>query len=266
MARPLDKIVKGAPLKRNPVIEATIDAALRQDLGTLVARAAVSDPNSPDYLPSECLVHLIRNALRQSNGPPTHNTVAHSLLPFLLKRCEANLATKVSNTIPNAKELREEITSNFAVMFANDLTPEGCPQLDFYEVKFNRVFRLRRIDAVRAALKHINRIAAGPKKDELDEPDTSLEDIAENVAAPDTDPVEGIFRQQMRPRLLAALKALPENERKAFILRYHFDYDIESEDLDVITVATLMKVSGRTIHNWLKRARAKLAEALKEAK
>ena len=199
MARPLDKIVNGARLKRNPAMEATIDAALGQDLDGLVGRAGVSDPNSSDQLPSECLVHLIRNALRQSNGPPSHNTVAHALLPFLLKRCEANLATKVSNTIPNAKELREEIISNFAVMFAEDLTPEGCPQLDFYEVKFNRVFRLRRIDAVRAALKQLNRTAAGSKQDEPDEPDISLEDIAENIAAPDTDPVEGIFRQQMRP-------------------------------------------------------------------
>jgi len=61
MARPLDKIVKGERLKRPPEIEAAIDTALGQDIETIRRRAAIIDETSADYLPTECLVHLIRH-------------------------------------------------------------------------------------------------------------------------------------------------------------------------------------------------------------
>lgn len=125
MARPLDKIVKGVRLTRDPAIEATIDVARTRPLETLRARAAIVDKQSPDYLPFECLVHLIRHAIRQSNGPLTHNAVANGLLPFLLKRCEANLKVKVSDRIATAQDIREEILTRLALMFANEAAPDG---------------------------------------------------------------------------------------------------------------------------------------------
>jgi hypothetical protein len=269
MARPLDKIVEGVRLTRDAAIEAAIDVALGQTPVTWRARAAITDRKAPDYLPSECLVHLIRNAMRQSNAEATHNSVANALLPFLLKRCEANLKAKVSSQIATAEDLRADILAAFAVLFAEDLAPDADRKLDFYEVKFNRAFRFFRIDAVRAELRRINRIDGGPTGSSDDgspdaEADVALGSAA-NIAAPDTDPLEGIFRQQMRPKLLAAIKALPDDERKAFILRYHYELKIESQDPNETTVATLCKVSGRTISDRLKRAKAKLAEILKEA-
>lgn len=271
MARPLDKIVKGKRLTRDPAIEAAIDVALGQDLNTLRTRAAVNDTRSPDYLPSECLVHLIRNAIRQSNAPPTHSPVANALLPFLLKRCEANLQRTVLNRIATAQDLRDDILAHLALMFANEAAPDGKYRLDFYEVKFNRSFKLLRIDFVRAELTRLNRLDKGKAPSEEEPEDAlaeiSIEEIGEKIAAPGSDPVEGIFRQQMRPRLIAAVKALPENERKAFVLRYVLDYQVEDEnDPTTITVATLCNTTGRTIRNRLKRAKAKLAAMLKEAK
>jgi hypothetical protein len=60
MARPLTKHDgTGKPYARPPEIEAQIDAALAQDLVTLRRRICATGPASPDYLNSECLVHLV---------------------------------------------------------------------------------------------------------------------------------------------------------------------------------------------------------------
>ena len=61
MARPLNKTKPdGAPYTRPPEIEAAIDAALGQDLEIVCDRARLRDRQAGTYLPSECLVHLIR--------------------------------------------------------------------------------------------------------------------------------------------------------------------------------------------------------------
>jgi MotA/TolQ/ExbB proton channel family len=65
MARPLEKTANGKLYTRPPEIEAATDAALAQDLGTHLRRALIRDPNDPEYLPSECLLYLIREARRR---------------------------------------------------------------------------------------------------------------------------------------------------------------------------------------------------------
>jgi hypothetical protein len=63
MTRPLTKKDKdGKSYNRPPEIEKAIDAAMKQDAGVLQAHAKVADPESPDYLRTECLVHIVRHA------------------------------------------------------------------------------------------------------------------------------------------------------------------------------------------------------------
>jgi hypothetical protein len=66
MARSLTKRnTAGALYVRPAAIERAVDDALVLDPGALQQRAMVSDPKSPSYLASECLVHLIRDAIRR---------------------------------------------------------------------------------------------------------------------------------------------------------------------------------------------------------
>jgi hypothetical protein len=79
-------------------IETAIDAGLALDRMTLEQRAAVTDRTSPEYIPSECLVHLIRKNHRETNAPGRDR-----LLNILLDRCTASLArTLPDNRSPNA--------------------------------------------------------------------------------------------------------------------------------------------------------------------
>lgn len=104
IAQPLEKTRRDGTLYHRPKnIEAAIDAALTQDLTTQCERALIRDYGSADYLPSECLLHLIRNARRRDD-----EAAYNALLPLLLARCEANLNSHVASTIPGARELRRD--------------------------------------------------------------------------------------------------------------------------------------------------------------
>ena len=68
MARPLTKHDQhGTLYSRPPLIEGLIDVALSQDLATLRTRAALRDQKAPEFLPSECLVHLVRDGRRRDS-------------------------------------------------------------------------------------------------------------------------------------------------------------------------------------------------------
>src|SRR5687767_5689983 len=119
MAQPLTKRYRdGRAYSRPKAIEAAIDKLLTEkDLDTLTRRARVPEQSSPDFIASECLVHLIRNA-RRRNDEATMN----ALLPPLLRRCESVLISRVSKDLPNVEDIREEILGRFGELFAADGT------------------------------------------------------------------------------------------------------------------------------------------------
>ncbi len=113
MAQPLIKLTRTGKLYTRPRrIEANIDGALGQDFATLCARLKVTDDASPDYLASECLVHLIRDSNRRNDV----KTRDHLVLA-LFSRCESNLKSTIPDSqVSNAADLREEILQEFALM------------------------------------------------------------------------------------------------------------------------------------------------------
>ena len=65
MARPLNKKMdEGGFYTRRPEIEACIDEALAQSPERVLRRAAIRNFRDPDYMPMECLLHLMREASR----------------------------------------------------------------------------------------------------------------------------------------------------------------------------------------------------------
>lgn len=249
MARPLTKVdEKGVPYTRPNSIEAEIDKALTQDRKTLSHCAGVSQPSSSEYLHSECLVHLIRDAIRRND-----QFLASALMPHLLVRCEASLKRSVPDGwFRNAEEIREKVLSNFALLFTDDAEEEA---LDYYECKFNRAFRSLRIDHVRAE--------ARTRKDLTEVPKVTT---ADGEAMPEADVLAILSRfakigpsQEDRvylPQVLKAIDALPPDQRRAFVRRRIIG-DTEER------VAADEGVDGRTIRNRLKRADARL-KTLKE--
>ena len=254
MARPLTKKNQnGEHYTRPPGIEVMIDQALGQDVGILVRRARITDSRSSDFLPSECLVHLIRDAIRSGD-----NRVATALMQALVIRCETNLRKTVPDSqVANAEALREEILSSFGLMFAEDGTEGHEDELDYYECKFGRAFRTLRIDYVRSEFSR--------RRELTDLPESTNE---EGELSFDSDALARLSRmartkpaQEDRIYLLQVLEALndlPPDEKRAVVLCRFLGYDAESNDPTKRTAATICDVEGRTIRNRLSRADKRL--------
>jgi hypothetical protein len=250
MALPLKKrYLDGRSYFRPPAIEAATDELLAQDGETVVRRAAIQERTSPEYVPSECLVHLVRNARRRDD-----EATMSLLIPMLLRRCESNLRSKVSSELPNAEGIREEILGQFSELFAEDGTGPNPDHLDFFEVHFNEAFKALRIDIVRREERKTVKRKYVPlpeeSQDESDFDETVLKYFQVKPAQEST-----LVLEQLRE----ALNALPPDEKKAVVLCHILGYDVESEDPEKRTAATICQVTGRTIRNRLSRAAARLS-------
>jgi len=238
--RPLQKQTRdGRPYSRPSAISHAIDIALRQDEATLVARAAL-DRNEAAYLPSECLLYLIRDAKRLGD-----RRRMNAFVPLLLMRCVGNLRATVSDRLPAAEQLREEIIGQLLEWIAIDGSEEDKLRLDFFEIRFDSALQKLRIDFVNAHVKrtwvektseHLERLE--DKDDPGDEFETQLEMVADH------------------------LYVLTTDERTAIGLRYLEGLEVHSVDPEQRTIAKLMGVSDRMVRNYLGSAKQKLRAAL----
>jgi hypothetical protein len=245
MARPLTKYTgNGDRYTRPPNIEAVIDAALALDWPALQKRTLISDRRSTEYLPSECLVHLIRKAHRDH-----HETSRDQLLAILLGRCEATLAaTLPDGRAPNAAYLRDEALGRLGELFAEDGTGDNPDELDYFEVRFNAAFAALRTDLVREEVRALRRSSPLPDDEAIARrPDAVLHSPATQE--------NGLFLNQ----LFQAIHCLPPEERAAVILCDILGYAEEADDPAKRTAATICGVTGRTIRNRRTRAAAKLS-------
>ena len=256
MARPLTKKDKtGRVYIRPPDIENKIDLALKLGPPALKQHLLVTTRTAPDYLPSECLVYLIRDAMRRKD-----ESVVDMVLPVLLARCEANLKSKIqAKNLGGIDAVCKEALSDFCEMLASDGAKDNSnpDELDYYECKFNKAFRGFRIDFLRREFTRSEPIENLPYTDDGDDEAAHAiwERLSQNFRT--SAPQDGeVFRRQ----LLDAINALPAEERKAVVLCRILGYEIESEDPEKQTAATLLKVCGRTIRNYLSRAAAKLSQ------
>jgi hypothetical protein len=253
MAQPLEKTKPDGSLYTRPAgVEKIIDTALTQDLDTHCKRALIRDYDSADYMPSECLLHLIRKARRADD-----ERAYGALIPLVLARCEANLNKYVAPELPGAVELRKDILGDFAELLAIDGTPEDNHQLDYFEIRFNGGFAAFRKTRVRDELVFQNRHLPVPES--FPESDSVEQELADDFIARLADFQGDSGNQEdraFRKQLLAAIRELPREEQVAILLVHHFDYTRAK-------AAELCDVDERTIRNRLHRAHETLSK-LKE--
>src|SRR5437879_3199639 len=116
MAKPLLKRHSDGKLyTRRLEIEAAIDAALLLDVDAILDRADLRDRRSPAYLPSECLVYLIRGFQRRGQKDEVNQR-----LPKLLCRCGRSLKATAPGYVPDVEDLKQEVLGRLAELFAED--------------------------------------------------------------------------------------------------------------------------------------------------
>ncbi|HYD17689.1 MAG TPA: hypothetical protein VEF76_04335 [Patescibacteria group bacterium] len=260
MAKSLTNETKeGAVYTRPPAVEASIDEALGQDQSTILRRAGIRDRKDPEYLPSECLLHLVREARRRGDK----RSVERLLRP-LLNRCEALLKAAIRDGgRADAGGLREEVMQRFCELIAKVGTSHDTRPLDYFEIRFNHALTTLRYkvlaadDRKRKIFKYVVQ-----EEDENGKPleaETALARIS--AAAQNPGQQENLL---FLKEVFKILKTCSPEEQEAIMLCYVKGYKVESEDLDEITAATICGVEGRTIRNRLARASKKLKHLKEE--
>lgn len=260
MAQPLTKRKGDGTLYTRPDrIEAKIDLALRHSWPAILIWAAEKDTHHADYLPSECLVHLIRKAHR--DGAERERD---KLVRYLLGRARTYLQiTLPDHRAPNADYVRKETLGRLGELLAEDTTGDNPDELDFYECQFKTALGSVRTDLVRIEINTQRRSRPLPEDEETDPEDPSRPDWIAKLASERTQTPATHESDVFAKQLAEALSTLTPGERDAVILDI-MGYEEESQDPNKDTIATQCGITGRAVRYRLNKAGEKLSRFKEE--
>jgi hypothetical protein len=235
-------------------ITSQLAAILLLDRPEILARCAIRDRKDPSYLPSECLLYLIRS--NRGNEPDTYFETLYK-----------NLVERVIRTLPSEEEtdltqrdIRHESFEDFVELLARDRL-EYVERLDFFEIRFDKSLVSLRTDVKRRAYtdkKHYRQI-------EVDEKTGRYEEDVER-AARDFNPFESkkIDDPNYRLSLDKAIDSLPTLQ-KAIVIMMKTGIPIESQDPETMTISKALQKSEKTIRTHRDKAILTLRVALTES-
>ena len=232
----------GTPYERPAHVEERLRQILSRGRDELRDQIRSLDRRSPDYVPTECLVYLLREAVRENR-----QGWFNDLYRALIARCTLNLRWSVNaGIIADAETVREEIIGEFRVRLSRGLV-EGSTLLDGFEVAFDQAFAALRMSKVSRERKKQRR---EPSFDPMPTDDSADPDrwvLA--LQADDGSEMLGLYGEEyrtFRKQILAVIEELPPVERDAILLRLA-GWQIYSEEPNVESIAAKFGVDEGTI-------------------
>jgi DNA-directed RNA polymerase specialized sigma24 family protein len=232
----------GTPYTRPDNVEALL--AVLNDLPreALLERAQIRDRKNPSYLPSECLVHLIR-ASRAENSEAWFERLYKVLADRVMRAVPAAASSSAASATD--ERIRDAVFDRFVELLAKDRI-ESDDRLDFFEARFDLAIKRLRLDAQERVWREANR------SDSMDEEGSDAADVA---ASATTNPLDAeiFFDPLFRERLYVAIDALPPEQRRTMHLLL-IGWQIHSSDPSVMTIAKALGCSDRSVRNYRDRA------------
>lgn len=255
MIRPLTKRKEDGKLYVRPgAVEEQIAEALGEDAEAMRRRLRIHDRESPEYLRTECLVHLVREGSRTGD-----DRLVNASLGGILVRCRRMLRTMVSGALPDAEEIREKVLHQVSLVLARGVANTAADELDLYECNFYWAVRALNWSVLRTELNKEERKAEIIGGDEIDGHGT---DVLKWVTETLQDPEALAIRDELLDQIE---QVLAPDELSAVVLCRILKVKEESKDPEEITAARLCNCTGRAIRYRLLRAEAKLS-GFKEGK
>lgn len=257
MPEPLKRKDKhGVPYARPPEIEAclvkleAIDAAARLQCFTIASK------KSAGYVPSEVLMYFLRRAWAEGAREDFEK-----IFRMLLKRVEQSLCSVISDSrMGGARGIREEIMGRFAERIAKDCSGRAG-LLDFFEIRFDQAFAAFRTSALRQiGPASVDTVPLSVDSDEGQEISPEVEEAAAEFLGGDPSKLDD---PAFRLELTAAIDALPKDQRRVVGLLLQ-GFQIDSKDLNIMTIARMLQCDERTVRNRRDRAYKALKAALQE--
>jgi len=243
---------------RPPDIERKLRALEGIPRSEVLSRCKVRDRSAPDYVPSECLLYLVR-ACRNDNSEAQFERLYKILMERVmaaLPRDQMRVGNK-DRTALTKNRIKERAFDRFVELLCKDRI-EYLDTLDYFEVKFDGAVANLRRDAQDRAWREENRKAPLEYDSETGELSAEVESAVGSF-----DPFEQrkIEDEDYRLRLDVAIDSLPP-EQSRIIQMLRQEFPIESKDPDVMSIVKALDVSEKTVRNRRDRAFAALRRAL----
>jgi DNA-directed RNA polymerase specialized sigma24 family protein len=254
MAEPLRKRkLNGESYSRPPAVESKLTELANLTRDELAARSEITAKSHPGYVPTECLLHFIR-ATRHDNSEVGFERLYKELMRRILRRLPTD-RRKGSESL-TSERIRETVLDRFLHLLSIDRTGY-CEKLDYFEVAFDSALSSLRLDGRRRAWREERRTV--PMENEETGEILAVVEVAAGSYNPfDAEEIDG---QAYRSRLDTAIAGLPQ-EQRGIIEMLRLGFPIESKDPSVLTIATALKCSEKTVRNRRDRAYATLREKL----
>ena len=204
-------------------------------------RAQAPENDAETHLAAETLVYCLRQFMARGDAPSARR-VAELLLP----RCKRTVLKHAWIWFSTSEEDRNDMRQEVHCQLWKELRD---PTERYWEVRFYHALKCLCYDVA----KRLSQVGEGeePWPRYVDEEGILIEIDIED---PDlVDPDEWIFMQQNLGRL-------DEPVRTAVYLRDIEEWPIHSQDPSVVTISRMLRVTDRTVRNYLNTGRAKLRE------
>ncbi|HAV45399.1 sigma-70 family RNA polymerase sigma factor [Halomonas aquamarina] len=235
--------------RRQPIENMLVEIA-SVSLEVFTERARILDRRSPDYIPSEVLVHWVRQT-RHHKSDAQFNV----LYPLLEQRIR-HACPKKEIRGGRYTDLQEYVLERVVKLLLCDRSNYE-EKLDIYEVVFDRTIASLRASAFRHGF--AKDVPLTPiEYDESGEVTSEVEEsLSQYQPGGMTQEEEFTYRFQLR----AAIDSLPKDERRLIDME-EAGYSDQSEDPEVHTIAKLLGRTPKTVRAMRKRAYQRIRERL----
>lgn len=259
MAEPLRKkqLDSGKVYTRVPQIQQKLEELLALPREQVLLRSTEQDDTSPGYVPTECLVYLVR-ACREEDANPFFEGLYKALLERIIRTMPSGESKDGKRIALEESRIQEEVLDRFRELLARDRRVYE-ERLDFYEVRFGMALKRLKLTVereVRADMKPLS---------PLENPDTG--EIGSHV-----EEAVGLFNpfdsqecreKDYRVRLSAAINSLTL-EQKRIVTMHSSGIPFDSKDPNAVTIAKALKLSDKTVRTRYREALAKLKRILEK--
>lgn len=236
--RPLrKKKLDGTPYTRVGKTNIKLEELLRLPESEVLAHCAVPVKEATEYVPSECLLYLVR--IKYGSSPKVTEHLFHLLSERILRRLPSRVSSEVKPVSLKNSSITDEVYGNFIAMVSQD-RHEYIERLDFFEIRFDAAFATLRFDAREKAWRHENRSVAlevDPETGELPE------ELEKRMGSTEPFDIKQLERADYRSGLDAAIDSLPSFQSKIITLLRR-GMKIESQDPTEMTIVKALHKSS----------------------
>jgi DNA-directed RNA polymerase specialized sigma24 family protein len=225
----------------------------------IVKRSRIRNTGDPNYIPSECLLHLLR-ASPQDNSERYFKRLFKGLydrLIWALPRPESGEVNRGTTDL-TAEKVRDHALGRLMEMLSKD-RDDYDERLDYFEISFNAGIANLRKDAMTPALRDQKRSIPIEQDFETGEPSAEVE-RARGAFDP-FDPAKS-NDEDYRLRVDAAIDALSKEQNRIVTMIAH-GIPIESKIKGKPSIATILGRSEKTIRNHRDKAYEAIRTAVK---